>query len=69
MLIGLIYVYGDQDGAGRIRRAGAQIGLVEPLRIAQRAITAQAIKASEQMRADRRWRNADEQQPTGDQAD
>jgi Glu-tRNA(Gln) amidotransferase subunit E-like FAD-binding protein len=66
----VMYVCGDQDRADRIERAGAQIGFVDRLRIELlETITAQAIEASEEMRAARKSRSANELQPTGDRPD
>jgi hypothetical protein len=67
---GLMYVCGDQDGADRVRRSGARIGWGDRLRIGLlETITAHTIEVSEQMRAARKSRDADELQPTGDRPD
>ncbi len=60
----VMYVCGDQDGADRIRRVGAEIGLLDELRIELlETITAQATEVSEQMRVARKAGKVNERQP------
>ena len=65
-----MYVCVDQDGADRIRRVGAEIGLFDRLRIELlETITAQTIEASDQVRAARKAGTVDERRRTTDRAD